>query len=265
MHLFLAWLFCALAQADTFVVVPDQTAIYQTPSEDAALLFYVPAGEKIRVVEEELDGFSKVRAKSLGKWRVGYVHDTDLVQSSNWGVGAGLQYSHMQQAGKAFQGGDDVKWQTSSYVSSSISPFLTAQFGRLDFWRLSLALHKTDYLFSATKNIFGTTAQDFTLQQSFISILLQRAWNPFGWRSLYIGIGGEVWKATSVKLATLGSEIPTTTQDRPTYFGAQAFVGFQHSLLKSISAYGEARFEMVANQTPAVFIIEGTAGLLYWP
>jgi len=265
MHLLLLLLLSFHAWAD-IITIDREIPVYQSPADGARVLFYGRPGDTINT-QPATDQYLKVKIGHKGK---GYIKKTELnplgevEAETEWAFGGGLVFTSLQQKGKSFETSDEVQYTTSSYSSTGLAPFLVGQMGAKDFWRLTVAEKQTHYKSSASKNVPGDSTQSIDLQQTFISGLLQKAWNPAFAPKMYYGAGLELAKATAVNLKLGGSTLPTTSDDEPTYFGLQGFVGGEWSLSHSFSVYGEGRLEYIVNQSPAIYSYEVAAGLLYW-
>lgn len=249
------------------------TPVYSQPAFDAAVKFNLRPGEKVTTTDTGSGDYLQIKLKRKGKTGTGYVLRHDLVGDArdegvvrkNWALGGGAGYISLSQGGKSFETDDQVHYTTSAYKATGISPFLTAQLYDQDFWRLTLALKRLNYTGTAITDVVGSKAQDVDLQYSFFSALLQKAWSPFASKMIYLGLGAEAAKATGVSLKLGNSTLATSSSDMPLYLGGLIFGGVDLSLGRSLSVFAEARYEYIANQTPAIMGLEAALGLLWWP
>lgn len=241
----------------------------QTSDPDGRMLGTLKAGEEVEVVEWTTEPLQRVRVQRSAKWFTGYVDtmalaDSPAVRKRRIAFGLGFAQTQLSQKGKSFETEDEVHYTTSAYTSQTLAPFLSAQLGEENFWRVVVAMKTSDYHATAQTDVLGSREKSVRLSHKFISLLVQRAYNPFGWQNFYIGLGAELAKATSVKLKLDEVELTTNSQDQPTYIGGQGFMGGQFHITPHWSAYGEARFGAFPNQTPMIVQIEVAACLLYW-
>jgi hypothetical protein len=269
MYLLFALLFAVSSRAETPTV-----PVYQSAAPGAHLLFYLEPDEEISKSPASDEGYWRIRVRRKDKWLTGFVRKSDLEGEPaadgdtfrrKWGFGGGLEYTSLDQKGKSFQTDDQVQYTTTDYKSAMLAPFVTLQMNERDFWRLTVAEKKTNYTSTASTNIVGSPPQSVNLQQTFVSLLLQKAWNPDFAPKSYFGLGTEVAQATAVALQLGGAALPTDSSDLPLYVGAQVFAGGQWPLGRYLSIFGEGRIEYIVNQTPGILSLEASVGLLYWP
>lgn len=258
------------ASATEFGVAPEDAPVYHEASIDSTVLFQLEKGERIAILKkDEAGGFLRIAAKRNGKWRSGYIEFTEIEpyvapKVPNWGLGGGVEYDYLTQGGRSFETNDQIQWTTSKFTSTGTSPFLTLQYKRDDFYRLTLAYKLTHFTSATTTNVVGPGTQPVNLQHTFLSALLQKAWTPFKKRPLYVGVGVEAAEAIAVSLNIGGTQIQTSSQDLPFYLGLQGFVGGQWSLGSSVSLFLEGRFQAIVDQSPIIYDYEPAAGLLIW-
>jgi hypothetical protein len=275
MSLLIALLLALSAHADDTWDVQRETPVYQKSAADSRVSFVLQKGEKAYTAPSKNEDFWRLRVQRKGRWFQGYVRREDVAGPLNlpaiehprgdWGLGAGAEYTSLLQKGRSFQTDDQVQWATSDYKSLSAGPFFVTQWHYVDFWRLTLAVKKAHYSATATANVVGAQVKTIDVQQTFYSVLLQKAWMPLQRKNFYYGIGAEIAKAQSDTAKLGDSNLTTTTADYPTYFGPMIFWGGSLSLNQSISMYLEGRFEYIANQSPGIYGLEVALGLLYWP
>lgn len=248
--------------------VQHETPLYESNEIEARELFLLHEGETVKAEPTSDDEYYRVRVKRQGRWRTGFVEMTELkeiVGKSDrvWAVGAGYQVGSVQQKGKSFTLQDQVTYTTDEFKSSASSPYVVAQLGETNFWRAELFQRTTHFRSNATTDV--GTSNSLSLQETFVSGLLQKAWTPFATKAIYFGLGFELDRAVSMNLKFGSSELKTSSEDLPTYVGGQIFVGASYLVLPNLSFYAEGRFTDVLNQSPSLLIYEGTAGVLYWP
>jgi hypothetical protein len=274
MSLLIAMLLTLSAHADDSYDVQRETPVYQKSSDDARVVFNLHPGEKAWTSPSKSEDFWRLRVQRKGRWYQGFVRREDVAgplnlpahtARGNWGLGGGLEYTSLLQKGKSFETDDQVQYSTSDYKSLAIAPFFVGQWHYEDFWRLTLAQKKTHYTATATANVVGSSTKAVTLEQTFFSALLQKAWMPLERKSFYYGVGAEFAKATAVNVTLGSASLPTSSEDFPVYFGPMMFWGGSLSLNQSVSLYLEGRFEYIANQSPGIYSLEVALGLLYWP
>jgi hypothetical protein len=268
MHLVLTLLLTASAAfADRIVVIPHEADVLNAPAVDSSVLLRVKAGERVAVAKDRTGGFYRVRLKQEGVVLTGYMAPIDLgladLSPRPWGFGGGAVYSALFQKGKNFTTDDSVQYTTTEYKSTSVSPFLTLQVHDDDFWRLTLAYKKAHFRTTASTDVIGSSAQPVTLDETFLSALLQGGWTPFKQHAFYLGGGAEVAKAIAIDLKMGGSNLTTTAQDEPIYLGLQAFLGGQW-FFGPVSVFVEARYEGILNQAPIIYDLEAAGGILFW-
>ena len=274
MHLLFALLIALACQADDKVVIEVETPVYKTTAPGARVLFYLHPGDSAATSPANNPNYVKVRGKLNGKPYVGFLQRGDLISEdlretmagadSTWGFGGGGQYISLLQKGKSFTTDDQVQYTTTDYTSNSVAPFLAVQMNAFNFWRLTIAQKKTHFVGSAKTNV-ANASKDVDLQQTFYSLLLQKAWLVPGSKRFYFGVGAEAAKATAVALILGGVTLPTGSQELPFYLNVLVFGGRTFPLNPSLSLYGEARLGYIANQSPGILDMEVVAGLMYWP
>ncbi len=262
-----------LGQTAGAVQIHSDLPVYRTAEPEALVVYTLRKGDSIETEAELTDlDYLQVHFKVGGKLRKGYIKQSDFERSlqvlsgpSDWGIGVGGEYTSLSQKGKNFEAADQVQYTTTNYQSNTFSPFLTLQWKRQGFWRFTLATKKTQFTAMATSNITGAKAQTVELDESFISGLLQKAWKPFAFPGVYVGLGGEFAKATSLKLYLGGTSVPTEPSDQPTYIGVQGFVGMDWTMSHSVTVFTELRYEGIFNQFPTIYMIEVAVGGYFWP
>ncbi len=270
MHLLLLLLLQTPAWADSTVQASHDVPVYQTPAAEARILFYLIQGERAQVTPISQEGYVRMRIKRGNKWRSGYLLKSDVAspltmgQGRKWGFGGGYQYTYLSQKAKNFETEDQVKYTTTDYTSHSASPFLAAQYGQENFWRVTFSAKSTHYTSTAATDILGSNVKPIRLNHTFYSLLLQYGVSPFDLRHFYLGLGAELAKATKVQIVLGDQELASNSQDLPLYAGAQVFAGTNWFLLERLSAYADFRFTVIANQTPMIFQTEIVGGLMFW-
>ncbi len=264
--------------------VTYQTPVFQRPSEESKVLFYLNPKEQFRYkparsAEEE---FVKIAIQRKGKLRVGYIpqialseQDTELERDSaeggspearpedgSWLWGGGLQWSRYVQKSRSFATEDNVQYRTSDYRSQGLSPFLSLQYQDMNFWRLSFAYKPIKYKATSTTDVNMSRQEALTLDYNMASFLLQRSYSPFDWPGFYLGLGLGLERALSTKLTLDSAVLPTGSEDLATYYIVQVFTGGRLKLGKSMSLFTEARLGFVTSQSPSVLQVEATLGLL---
>lgn len=260
----------AVAAEIEWLNMPKSIPVYAAPKEGASLLVMTTEGEKI-AVRQRGARFARVQVKRGGTWKVGYVYTADLdspeVLSSRgeFAFGGGGMYSYLMHSGKEFETDDQVQYSTKDFTSGSFSPFLMAQYGATDFWRLIFAYRLTDYASTAMTDVPGAAPRELTLEHSMLSFTLQKVWTPLTKPNFYFGLGAEVSRTIESNLILGGNKLAVATEDMPTYVGGQLIVGGQFDMVRSLSAFAELRVLGFFNQTPMIMGGEVALGLLYWP
>jgi hypothetical protein len=250
--------------------LPNAVPVFTKPIEGASLLVMTKEGERI-VIRKRGDRYTRVQVLRGGKWRAGYVFNTDLespdvvTSRGEFGFGAGGLYSYLQHAGKDFETDDQVQYSTEDFMSTSFSPFLLMQYGQEDFWRFIFTYRLTAYTSSANTNLSATNGRALSLDHTMYSAILQKMWTPLAKPVFYYGFGLEASKAGDAKLVLGGSHLPVAAEDLPTYLGGHAAVGGQFDFGRSLSAFAELRLGGYVNQTPFILSAEAALGVLYWP
>lgn len=277
MHLFLslclalAPLFTWAAQAATpqSLRVPRSLAVKQGPRKLDRTLFYVQKGERLWVFQD-MGEFTRIKIKRQGHWLQGYVSSAELYapvaansrkSADEWALGVAGVYSSLNQSGKIFETDDQVKYTLSKYSSQSLWPALVYQSARQDFWRVHLGYRITKFQGSATTDVANSTAKTVLVSHKMLSLAVDRAWT-FG--RFAFGGGVELSRALSMSVTLAGADLPTTSQDLPTYAGFSAFAGYELIARKKWSSYLNLRIGSFPNQQQAILALEAEAGALFW-
>jgi len=260
----------ALAADLEWLNMPKATPVYVQPRAGAQILVMTQEGEKI-ALRQRGKTYSRVQVKRDGKWRLGYVVNSDLespevvTSRGDFGFAGGGMYSYLRHGGKEFETDDQVQYSTEEFASSSFSPFLLVQYGQEDFWRLIVAYRLTEYSSTATTDVPGARPRDLTLRHSMISVTIQKMWTPLAKPVLYYGLGVEMSRALEAELILGGIELPVASEDLPTYVGGHVAVGGQLDMGRSLAAFAELRMGGYFNQSPIILDVEAAVGLLFWP
>jgi hypothetical protein len=264
-----------LANAQTILKAPREIPVYQSTMDDPRVIFYLRKGEPVSVAPARHPEYYEIRVNRNGKARAGYIQKLEVEEfeqkvnvydvggTKSWALALGGQYTSLTQGSKSFDTQEPVHYTTTQFKSSASSIFVSVQMDYNDFWRLTLAQKKTHYTSTARDNV-STRVQNINLEQTFVSVLLQKAWCPFQWKLWYFGLGLEAAKATAVSLKLDAVEVPTTSDNMPLYLGGQLFVGAHVLLAKTFSLFTEFRYEQIVNQSPPISGLEISLGFLYW-
>ncbi len=243
--------------------------VYKRPDFRSGVAFTVPSGSVIAVSRRDFRGFKKIRFRSGGKNRYGYVPSSDLTRSGpssqvvRTHYGPLASYSILQQKTKTFSTSDQVTYKTGDYESRNFNYGILMQRGARHFWRLYLGHRTIEYTGKATLNVNGAPAQDVFIRYSMLNFGGQMAWSIYSdfW---YAGLGFEVNKALSGK-ARLGGQDLTGYSDLPDYLGGHVMSGIQYSFSRQIKSMAEFRWGLVPNQDPSVTVMELVFSLMYSP
>jgi hypothetical protein len=273
MYFFLNLFFCistVSAAEIEWLNLPTAVPVFAKPAEGASLLVMTKEGERIGV-RRRGKTYTRVQVQRAGKWKVGYVFNTDLESTEaiasrgEFGFGAGGLYSYLRHGGKDFETNDQVQYSTEDFASSSFSPSLMVQFGQDDFWRFVFNYRLTAYTSSAKNDLPGASVRSLSLDHTMYSVILQKMWTPLSKPVFYYGFGLEASKAGDAQLVLGGINLPVSAKDLPTYLGGHAALGGQIDFGRSFSAFSEFRLGAFVNQSPFILSAEIAVGILFWP
>jgi hypothetical protein len=250
-----------------WIRLKDNTAVYKSTQDNAALLLMANAGEKV-AVRGRGRGFARIQIKRGGKWRVGYIRleeleSNDEPEAGAWGFGGGGDYTYLKQGRKQFETADQVNYSLGATSSTSFSPWFAAQSARQDFWRAILTYRLVDFSTQQTTDVALSQANALKLKYTMLSGALQKMWN-FN-RAFYSGLGIEFSRALSASLTIGGSRFPVDQSNLPTYIGGHIALGYQNWVSSKWSFFLEVRAQGYFNQSPMIFGAESALGLIYWP
>lgn len=262
---------CAQAADFSWQTAPRELVVRKEPLEGARVLFYIPPGDRL-MVGPEVKGFRKIRIRSEGKLKAGYVALAQLAprdwregaSEADWAIGPSLSYAQLVQSNKAFTTPDQVQYVTTDYVSSTIFPLVTAQLGRTSFWRLQAIWRQVQFKFTARSNV-DNQSRDVELTHRMLGLALQKGWTAEFFRPLYGAVGVEGDRALSTNLKMNGSELETDSSNKPFYLALHAIGGLHFMFSERWSLYFEGRYNWVANQSPVLTGTDFSLALLYWP
>jgi len=251
-----------------------RSAVFQRPNEESKVLFYLEAGQRVDILGSAGpdDEYFKVRVERGKKLRVGYIPQIAMESGQNevvkvsdapatvWYWGGGAQVSHITQKSRTFETDDEVNHATTDYTSRSASPFLSIQYRDRDFWRLTLAYKTIQYKATAISDVGTSADKDVSLKYDMISLMLARVYMPFSTPVFYIGGGVGMERAISVQLKLGGQTLPTTGEDKPTYYLAELITGGRFKLGQRNQLHLEVRGGVAANQSPLVYQVEAAIG-----
>lgn len=256
----------------TNFLVRAETAVFEEADSDPGPVFMLHEGDKIVLWPEDGSGFRKIRVMRYGKKVQGFVRASEVARisdpsvwpKSKWGFGGGGTYTYLSQKKDDFSTADDVEYKPSDFASTEFSPMLVGQYRREDFWRLYLALKPTHFTGSATTNV-GGASKSVVIDESFISVMIEKAWTIKRRKPYYYGLVMEYAKARTLELSFNSNRIKTSDEDLRTFIGFEGALGLNYYIGRTWSAFAEARLGSVVNQTPKILEWELAAGVLYWP
>lgn len=268
------WFVAALGFADPtgYKYSPAAQPVFGGPGDAFPKIFTLARRERVFVAEIKGD-FARIRFKRNGRVVAGYVPLEALREAleppplpeEGWAVGVTGLYARLSQNGKTFQTADEVKYTTSKYDSTTISPFLFLQFRRHDFYRLFLGLRTIHMKGKATTDVKGSDVHEVDLHQSAIAFGLDRAWNPFTFAPpLYLGFGFEGARASSMKVMLDDIELPMSSENLPFYMGLHGLAGAEFFLNKTLSVAIEGRLGSYLNQAVPVVRFEAAGTIYFW-
>ncbi|MBX3022329.1 MAG: SH3 domain-containing protein [Bdellovibrionales bacterium] len=266
--LFLVW--SQAPAAPSILESPGSIAVRKGPGDGYAQIFLLTRGERVAIGKVEGE-YTRIRLKRSGKIYGGYVlsaelygkRAVDLYAQDGWAIGAGPLISSLDQKGKSFHTEDQVEYTTSNYKSQMVSGLFWVQVARKNFWRFFAGTRLTRYKATAVKDIPGSVQQDLQVEHTMMSFGVQRAFNPLKrFAPFYVGIGGEVDRATKIKIRLGSLDLPTTSEDLPLYVGLHAMTGLQFMHGENWSSAFELRAGEFFNQS--IFSMEAGATVFYW-
>lgn len=244
-----------------------RTPVYQAPSLEAPLEFYLPSNAQVQVWPAPYGSqaeFHFIRVRSGRQWKSGFIYRAlpeSVDRETGSAVGLAGLYTEFDRKSNTFTDDDEVNYTTSTLVSRSFAPSVFYQTSARDFWRVTLSYKSIHYQGTVTTDVL-TTPEALDIQEHFLMVDLQRAWS-FG-RHYYLGVGAEAGKALSTSITKAGVAISVSQNQAPIYAGPQVFLGADLPLFSRFSLVGEARYELVASQSPMISNLEFSAMISYW-
>lgn len=269
----------AWARSPRLVTVTRATAVRARPTASARRIFNLRRGERVAVYNTPGEGdFARIRARRQNGWQLGFApwSALDLTAppatrtrrnraEAGWALGAAGLWSHLSQNGKSFETDDQVTYSTSRYAAQGVLPYVLAQSGRENFWRLGFGMRTPFFHGQASTDVSGAVAKDVDVHYTMYSLLVQKAWTlPLLGRALYAGVGAEAAKAVQMTISMGGIELPTSSSDLPLYLGLQGFSGVGVRVGERASVAVEARFGSFLNQAVPVLAMEAGGLALWW-
>lgn len=249
------------------VTLPEDTVVYGRPERGARVTFRLSAGSRVSV-SKPVGGFQSVKFKRQGKIHSGYMEAMAKAPSEGisprFAFGVGFLNSNLSQSGKSFTTSDQVNYTTAKYSASNTYPELIAQYGLpTSYWRLKLAQRISNFKSSAASNLTGVNSRPLSVDYTFFSGVLQKTWPLLSNRFFYWGLGAELAQGNSVKATLGGSNLQTSSTDKPTFLGVEGLVGGTVSVWNTLSGFVEAEYLVVPNQSPLIMGLQINFGITY--
>jgi len=225
--------------------------------------------QKIKLLEP-FGPMTKVKVKIQGKVRTGYIltrdlSATELPAERDWAFGLGASIGQLSQRGKTFETEDQVRYETTKYISQTTSPFLIAQHGQKNFWRVALVWRIANFSGQAANSVSPTASKELNVRHQMFGLTFDRTWNLLSWwPPFYIGLGAEISRATSTRVRLGEQTLPTSSQDKPVYLGGRVLVGAGFTFWDRFYAFTEFRVSAFPNQSPTVYGYEPAAAVMMW-